>query len=107
MTVSARQQLPFAPAMEQAIVRFARQGKTDDWIACEMNRRGYRSALRPFVPLSLIRTIRRQHEIAVPPPTLAPSHPRLVHPAPNRATPKGAGIVDRSAPAERNHSGGP
>jgi DNA invertase Pin-like site-specific DNA recombinase len=66
VTVSGRNQLPFAEKMEKAIVRFARQGKTDDWIAREMNQLGYRSALREFVPLSLIRTIRRQHEIPMP-----------------------------------------
>lgn len=66
VTVSGRKQLPFAQKMEKAIVRFAKQGKTDDWIVLEMNRLGYRSALREFVPLSLIRTIRRQHHIPMP-----------------------------------------
>jgi hypothetical protein len=63
VTVAGRNQLPFSQEMEKAVVRYARQGKTDDWIAREMNRLGYRSALRPFVPLSLIRTIRREHKI--------------------------------------------
>jgi DNA invertase Pin-like site-specific DNA recombinase len=63
VTVAGRKQLPFSKEMEKAVVRYARQGKTDDWIACEMNRLGYRSALRPFVPLSLIRIIRREHKI--------------------------------------------
>lgn len=61
--VAARKALPFAKQMEQEIVRFARQGKTDDWIARQMQRRGYRSALRSFVPLSVIRAIRLRHQI--------------------------------------------
>lgn len=75
LTVADRQQLPFAKPMEQAIVRYARQGQTDDWIARELNHRGYRSALRDFVPLSLIRAIRRQHHIAAP-----QRHPRQAIP---------------------------
>lgn len=67
IAVAALKHLPFAQQMEKAIVRFARQGRTDDWIAREMNRRGYRSALRSFVPLSVIRRIRLGHQIPMPP----------------------------------------
>lgn len=68
-------QLSGAKQVQEAIVRLAREGKTDQQITDWLNARGYRSPMRQVMLTSTVRNIRLQHGILVRP---SQSHPRRV-----------------------------
>lgn len=62
--------------METEILRLSVEGRSDDEIATQLTREGYRSPLRPTVLPSTVKTIRLRHRILV---KRSQSHPRHVH----------------------------
>jgi DNA invertase Pin-like site-specific DNA recombinase len=61
VTVASLSRLPFAKEMEEEIVRWAKQGKHDEWIAHELQKRGYRSPQETYLSISTVAEIRRRH----------------------------------------------
>jgi DNA invertase Pin-like site-specific DNA recombinase len=61
VTVASLSRLPFAQEMEDEIVRWAKQGKHDEWIAHDLQRRGYRSPQETYLSVSTVSMIRRRH----------------------------------------------
>src|SRR5579863_5133858 len=57
--------------LEEEIVRLARAGQSDAEIAAQLTSQGYRSAKKPFVPLTTVRMVRLAHRILQ-----GESHPR-------------------------------
>jgi DNA invertase Pin-like site-specific DNA recombinase len=68
-------QLSGAKKMEEAIVRLAREGQTDEQIAQWLTTQGHRSPMRDVVLSSTVRTIRLRHGILI---RQSQSHPRRV-----------------------------
>ena len=75
MTVNALVRLSSAAAMEETIVSWAEQGKTDQEIAEHLTRQGHRSPKGPTVLVSTVRIIRLRHRILV---KRSQSHPRRI-----------------------------
>ena len=73
--VGTFRELAGAEAMEQFIVEQAQAGMTDEAMAQELTRRGYRSPMRHDVLASTVKTIRLRHGILQ---TRSQSHPRTV-----------------------------
>ena len=65
VTVNSLARLSSAGAMEETIVRMARQGKTDREIAEHLTRQGHRSPKGPVVLVSTVRIIRLRHRLLV------------------------------------------
>ncbi|MCC6262116.1 MAG: recombinase family protein [Bryobacterales bacterium] len=63
VTVASLSQLPFAREMEDEIVRLAKQGKHDEWIAYKLQRRGYRSPQETYLSVNTVAAIRLRHNI--------------------------------------------
>lgn len=61
VTVGSLSRLPFARELEREIVELSKQGKHDEWIAYDLQRRGYRSPQETYLSLSTVAMIRRQH----------------------------------------------
>ena len=75
VTVNALARLSSAAEMEETIVSWARQGKTDQEIAEHLTRQGHRSPKGPIVLTSTVRIIRLRHRILV---KQSQSHPRCI-----------------------------
>jgi DNA invertase Pin-like site-specific DNA recombinase len=75
VTVGSLSQLSFAAEMEQAIVDLAVQGHSDEQIAEQLTRRGFRSPQRATVLPSTVRGIRLRHRILI---KRSQSHPRRI-----------------------------
>ena len=75
VTVNALVRLSSAAAMEETIVDWARQGKTDQEIAEHLTRQGHRSPKGPTVLVSTVRIIRLRHRLLV---KRSQSHPRRI-----------------------------
>src|SRR4051812_20608659 len=75
VTVNALARLSSAREMEETIVSWARQGKTDQEIAAHLTRQGHRSPRGPAVLASTVRSIRLRHRLLV---TRSQSHPRRI-----------------------------
>jgi hypothetical protein len=63
VTVASLSLLPFAKKMENEIVRWAKQGKHDEWIAYELQQQGYRSPQETYLSVSTVAMMRRKHAI--------------------------------------------
>jgi DNA invertase Pin-like site-specific DNA recombinase len=61
VTVASLSRLPFAKEMENEIVRLAKQGKHDEWIAHYLQRQGYRSPQETYLSISTVAMIRCRH----------------------------------------------
>ena len=61
VTVASLSRLPFAKEMENEIVRLAKQGKHDEWIAHHLQRQGYRSPQETYLSISTVAMIRCRH----------------------------------------------
>jgi DNA invertase Pin-like site-specific DNA recombinase len=75
VTVNALVRLSSAQEMEETIVSWARQGKTDQEIAAQLTRQGHRSPRGPTVLASTVRSIRLRHRLLV---KRSQSHPRRI-----------------------------
>ena len=75
VTVNSLARLSSAGAMEETIVRMARQGKTDREIAEHLTRQGHRSPKGPVVLVSTVQIIRLRHRLLV---RRSQSHPRRI-----------------------------
>jgi excisionase family DNA binding protein len=75
VTVNSPARLSSAPAMEEAILSLARQGKTDREIAEHLTEQGHRSPKGPIVLTSTVQIIRLRHRILV---KRSQSHPRHI-----------------------------
>jgi DNA invertase Pin-like site-specific DNA recombinase len=73
--VGSLAQLSDAQPMQQAVVRLAREGRTDQQIAQELTAQGHRSPMRYVVLPSTVKNIRLQHGVLLRP---SQSHPRHV-----------------------------
>jgi DNA invertase Pin-like site-specific DNA recombinase len=65
VTVNSLARLSFAPEMEGAVARLARQGKTDAEIAQDLTRQGYRSPHAQAVLTSTVKQIRLRQGVVV------------------------------------------
>jgi excisionase family DNA binding protein len=75
VTVNSLARLSSAGAMEETIVRMARQGKTDREIAEHLTRQGHRSPRGSVVLVSTVQIIRLRHRLLV---KRSQSHPRRI-----------------------------
>ena len=75
VTVNSLARLASAGAMEETIVKMARQGKTDREIAEYLTRQGHRSPRGPVVLVSTVQIIRLRHRLLV---KRSQSHPRRI-----------------------------
>ena len=75
MTVNALARLSSGTAMEETIVSWAEQGKTDQEIAEHLTRQGHRSPKASTVLVSTVRIIRLRHRLLV---KRSQSHPRRI-----------------------------
>jgi DNA invertase Pin-like site-specific DNA recombinase len=75
VSVGSLTRLSFAADMEKEILRRARQGQSDEQIADELTRQGYRSPQRAVVLPSTVKSIRLRHRLLV---KRSQSHPRRI-----------------------------
>jgi DNA invertase Pin-like site-specific DNA recombinase len=75
VTVNSLARLSSAAAMEETIVNWARQGRTDEEIAEHLTRQGHRSPRGAAVLVSTVRIIRLRHRLLV---KRSQSHPRRI-----------------------------
>jgi DNA invertase Pin-like site-specific DNA recombinase len=75
VTVNALARLSSAATMEETIVDWARQGRTDEEIAEHLTREGHRSPKASTVLVSTVRIIRLRHRLLV---KRSQSHPRRI-----------------------------
>lgn len=72
LSVQSFAELPNAKEMEEAILRMAQAGQSDEQIAAHLITQGFHSARTNTVPTSTIKAIRRQHRVLQQP---SHSHP--------------------------------
>jgi DNA invertase Pin-like site-specific DNA recombinase len=75
VTVNSLARLSSAASMEETIVKWARQGRTDEEIAEHLTRQGHRSPRGAAVLVSTVRIIRLRHRLLV---KRSQSHPRRI-----------------------------
>lgn len=75
VSVGSLTRLSFAADMEKEILRRARQGQSDEQIADELTRQGFRSPQRAVVLPSTVKSIRLRHRLLV---KRSQSHPRRI-----------------------------
>src|SRR5262249_25505949 len=75
VTVNALARLSGSKEMEATIVKLARAGQTDEAIADQLTRQGYRSPKHATVLPSTVKTIRLRHRLLV---KRSQSHPRRI-----------------------------